>query len=137
LKFWAGAEVFQPAYASLSKCRNLVQLHLNEALSQSGLASFDAEVRYVPIVMPIGMRERYPARSKLHRKDKAFDCSPQLDYNIFITGTFEEQLREYVEAVSNEAGALKGLGASDEQVDSFRSIIAVITDRILLEETRH
>ena len=90
--------------------------------------------------MPEGMRERYPARSKLRKNERLFDCAPQLSYEVFVDGTFEDQLREYIRGISESAPHLAGLGATPEQIDDFNKIIASAVERILAErpdQTRH
>jgi hypothetical protein len=140
MQFGASAEVFREAYPALKNVDRLVEPLLNEAFERSSLANIDAMLRYVPIVMPEGMRERYPARSKLRKKQMIYDCAPQLNYDIFVSGTFEQQLREYMQGIESSAPHLAGLGATLEQIDEFRQIMSAVTDRILTEdlaETRH
>ena len=140
MEFWASVEGFQAAYASLVKTRKSVEPYLNDALAGSSLASLAAKLRYVPIVMPEPMRQRYPARSKLRKKERIYDCAPQLNYEIFVTGTFEEQLREYLRGIAMSAPHLSGLGASEQQIKDFEAILAGAVERILVEQpeqTRH
>jgi hypothetical protein len=131
MQFRASAEVFKDAYQALKNVDRLVEPLLNEALGRSSLANTDAKLRYVPIVMPDGMRERYPARSKLRKKEMIYDCAPQLNYDIFVSGTFEQQLREYILGIESSAPHLAGLGASPEQINEFKQLMSVITNRIL------
>jgi hypothetical protein len=109
--------------------RRNVEPYLNAAFAASSLASLECKLRYVPIIMPEGMRERYPARSKLLKKERIYDCAPQLDYDIFVDGTFEDQLIEY----------LNGIAPSAPHLD-FETILASAAERILAEQsaqTRH
>ncbi len=106
----------------------------------SSLTTIDAKLRYVPIIMPDGLRGRYPARSKLRKKERIYDCAPQLDYDVFVSGTFEDQLREYVRGIAESAPHLAGLGATPEQIKDFEQIMATAVERILAErpdQTRH
>jgi hypothetical protein len=140
LDFWASAEVFQPAFQAMDKARRCVLPFLNAAFAASRLATLEGELRYVPIAMPEGMRQRYPARSKLRKKERIYDCSPQLDYDVFVKGRFEDQLREYLRGIAESASHLAGLGATPQQVDDFNTIMATAVDRILAErpdQTRH
>jgi hypothetical protein len=59
---------------------------------RSSLATLNVKLRYIPIVMPEGMRERHPARSKLRENERIYDCAPQLNYEVFVEGSFEDQL---------------------------------------------
>jgi len=90
--------------------------------------------------MPKGMRERYPARSKLRKKERIYDCAPQLDYDVFVDGKFEEQLEEYLRGIAPSAPHLAGLGATKEQIAEFDAILAGAAEHILAErpdQTRH
>jgi hypothetical protein len=138
--FRTSAEVFQPASAGLTQARRSVEAYLSAEFSKSSLAKLDAKLRYVPIVMPKGMRERYPERSKLRKRQRIYDCAPQLNYEVFVDGNFEEQLREYLRGIALSTPHLKGLGATPEQIADFRKILEEAAARILVErpdQTRH
>jgi len=140
MEFWAAAEVFDLAYPALDKVRRLVEPLLNAAFEASALSDIKGLLRYVPIIMPEGMRERYPARSKLRKKQQIYDCAPQLNYEIFVDGMFEQQVREYIRGIAESAPHLSGLGASPEQIAEFEKILNDVADRIIaneLDKTRH
>lgn len=140
MKFRASAEVNQPALPALSKVHHCVEPFLNAAIGASSLATLQCTLRYVPIIMPKGMRERYPARSKLRKKERIYDCAPQLDYDVFVDGKFEEQLEEYLRGIAPSAPHLAGLGATKEQIAEFDAILAGAAEHILAErpdQTRH
>lgn len=140
MKFSVSAEVFRLASPALATTERCVELYLSAAFARSGLATLDAELRYVPIVMPEGMRENYPARSKLRRKQKLYDCAPQLEYDVFVRGTFEAQLREYLRGIALSTPHLAVLGATKEQIAEFEAILANAVERIVAErpdQTRH
>lgn len=84
--------------------------------------------------MPEGMAQRYPARSKLRRKECTYDCAPQLNFEVFVEGSFEEQLREYLNGIELSAPHLAALGASSEQVAEFERILREGVDRIVAEQ---
>jgi hypothetical protein len=115
MEFWASAEVHQPAFAALDTIRRSVTSYLNAAFAASSLVNLQGKLRYVPIVMPEDMHNRYTARSKLRKKQRIYDCAPLLDYRVFVGGGFEDQLREYLRGVALSAPHLTGLGASPEQ----------------------
>jgi hypothetical protein len=140
LIFWGSAEVFDHAFPALDKTRRCVEPYLNAAFAASSLVTIDAKLRYVPIVMPEGMRERYPARSKLRKKQRIYDCAPQLNYEVFVSGSFEDQLKEYLRGIALSAPHLAGLGATPEQIEDFKRIMDDAVERILVEQpdqTRH
>src|ERR1700683_2041316 len=124
----------------MNRARRCVEPFLNAACAASSLATLDAKLRYVPIVMPEGMRERYPARSQLRKKERLFDCAPQLNYEVFVEGSFEDQLREYLRGIALSSPHLAALGASPEQIAEFEAILANAVDRIVAErqdQTKH
>jgi hypothetical protein len=70
VNFWASAETFQAADPALDRVRRCVGPFLNTAFATSSLSTLEAKLRYVPIVMPEMLRQRYPARSKLRKKER-------------------------------------------------------------------
>ena len=140
MNFWASAEVFHAAFPAMDKARRCVGPFLNAAFAASSLATLEGKLRYVPIIMPKGMRERYPARSKLLKKERIYDCAPQLNYEVFVEGSFEDQLTEYICGNAESAPHLAGLGATPQQIEDFNKIMATAVERILAEwpdQTRH
>jgi hypothetical protein len=131
MKFWASTEGYQPAYMASVKVRRAVEPYLNEAFAESNLATLEGKLRYVPIIMPAGMRERYPARSKLRKKERIYDCAPQLNYDVFVEGTFKDQLQEYVRGIAESFPYLAGLGATPQQVADFDRIMVTTVEGIL------
>ena len=82
----------------------------------------------------------YPERSKLRKKRRIYDCAPQLNYEVFVNGSFEDQLKEYIRGIALSAPHLVGLGATPEQVEDFKRILESAVERILVEQpdqTRH
>lgn len=140
VEFWASAEVNQPADAALDQARRCVEPFLNAAFAASSLATLQCKLRYVPIVMPEQMHARYPARSKLRKKERIFYSAPILDYDVFVEGRFEDQLQEYLRGIAPSAPHLASLGASPQQIEEFEAILASAVERIIAErpdQTRH
>ncbi len=133
MNLWASSRVFVDALAGETVARKSVVPMLNYAFSKSALANFDLELRYVPIVMPEELRHRHPTGSKIHKKKRLYDCAPQLDYQVFVTGNFEDQLREYVRGLAEAGDHLSIFGASKEQVEAFDWILATAADQICAE----
>lgn len=131
MEFWASSESYRPAGAALEKTRRCVEPFLNSAFAESSLASLHCKLRYVPIVMPENMHARYPTRSKLRKKERIYDCAPILDYEVFVEGTFEDQLNEYLRGIALSAPHLAGLGASQRQITDFEAIMATAAERIM------
>ena len=132
MEFWASAEVAEPAFAALAQCERLLEPELNKALAASTLAGLKGKFRYVPIVMPPDWAVNYPPRSKLRKKegDGVYDCAPQLDYETFIKGSFEEQMAEYTRGILLEAAQITGLGATLDQVKAFEDLVITARFRI-------
>jgi hypothetical protein len=140
VNFWASAETFKDANPALDRVRRCVEPFLNTAFATSSLSTLEAKLRYVPIVMPEMLRQRYPARSKLRKKERLYDCAPQLNYEVFVSGSLEDQLREYIGGIAQSALHLAGLGATPEQIEDFNKIMATAVERIFAEQpdqTRH
>jgi hypothetical protein len=133
LEFWAAAEVHAPAYSSLTTTRRLVEAFLNDALARSMLSSLKGKLRYVPIVMPDDMRENYPPRSKLLKKERIYECAPQLDYKTFVSGSPSDQLKEYLRGIMEAAPHLAGLGASSAQINELERILLEAGSKIPVE----
>jgi hypothetical protein len=133
MEFSVSSESHQPAGAGLQRARRVVVPILLAAFATSSLATLDCTLRYVPIVMPEGMRQRYPARSKLRKKERLYDCAPQLNYDVFVDGDLEPQLREYLRGIALSAPHLAALGATPEQIEEFKAIPRDALDRIIAE----
>jgi hypothetical protein len=133
MQFWAAAEVYRLAYPAVADVRRNVEPFLNSEFSTCSLVALDCKLRYVPVIMPEGMRQRYPARSKLRMKERIYDCAPQLDYDVFVEGRFEQQLQEYIRGIAESAPHLAGLGATPKQIEDFSQIMATAVERILAE----
>jgi hypothetical protein len=132
--FWASFESFRPVSEGLERTRRAVGGYLNSEFAKSSLGPINAELWYIPIVMPKNMRERYPERSRFYRKKRAYAFSPQLDYEVFVDGSFEDQLKEYIRGIALSAPHLKGLGATPEQIEDFKRILEEAVPRILVEQ---
>ena len=136
MEFWASSEAFRLAGPASEEIRKCVEPRLNAAFTDSALSDLNRELRYVPIIVPEGLRERYSARSELREKERIYVCAPQLDYAVFVSGSFDDQLREYVRGIAGSAPYLAGLGATPEQIKEFEEIIATVVERILAERPK-
>ena len=140
MEFWASSETDQLVGPAVELARRCVEPFLNAAFGASRLSTLKCKLRYVPIVMPKAMHSRYPSRSRLIPKERIYDCAPILDYDVFVTGDLEDQLREYLRGIALSAPHLAGLGASPEQIEEFKAILACAAECIIAErpdQTRH
>jgi hypothetical protein len=69
---------------------------------------------------------------KLRKKERIYDCAPQLNYEVFVKGTFEDQLKEYLRGIALSAPRLAGLGATPQQITAAERILVERPDK-----TRH
>ena len=132
--FWASAEVHKPATEGLERTRRSVEPWLNDAFEKSSLVKLQIKLRYVPIVMPKAMHAKYTERSKALVKQKIYDCAPHLDYETFVSGTFEEQVREYIRGAALSGPHLRKFGATAEQTADFERIMEEAPAQIVLLE---
>lgn len=80
--------------------------------------------------MPPEMHQRYKERSQARRKERVCVCAPHLDFDIFETGKFEDQVREYFRGIALSVPYLQRLGASPEQLAEFEQLIADASEAI-------
>src|SRR5579864_2039823 len=123
MRFWASAEVYGDALQGSEAIRSKVEPHLNDSIAASNLKSLDCMIRYVPIIMPVDMQDDYRERSRLSVKHRTYDCSPHLDYDTFVEGSFEDQLSEYLRGITTAVVNLRHLGATPRQTKRFAEII--------------
>lgn len=121
--FWASVETEAASYVNVRKVRKYVEPALNDALSASSLAGIDAEIRYIPIVMSADALARFPARSRLRKKERVYVCAPQLDFETFVSGSWSAQITCYLDGLRECARRLPELGASKAQAQEFLDIL--------------
>jgi hypothetical protein len=76
----------------------------------------------------------------LRENERVYDCSPFLNYQVFVEGQLEDQLREYLRGVALSAPHLAALGATPRQIEEFETILASAVERIIVgrpDQTRH
>lgn len=99
-------------------CR-YIEKKFNELQQGTSLEHFDAKVSFCPILMDVTLRQYYPARSRLDRKNRIYYCCPQLDYDLFLTDNLRGQLNNCIDELLKAAEPLRKLGATDEQVQDY------------------
>ncbi len=141
MQFRASAELFKDADDAYRRTSRAVQRFLEQQFSASpALCELPVTVRYIPIIMPEELRARHPARSRLRIKELLYDCAPQLDYQVFVSGSFERQLEEYIRGLTESVPHLEKLGATREQIAEYQAILQQAKDVIIrdeLDQTRH
>lgn len=137
MQFWASSEIHAPAEKASERVRRHVEPYMGVKIGLSTLARLDVKLRYVPIIVPEDMHGRYKERSKLRRDQKIYDCAPQLDFDVFVSGTFEAQLEEYFRGIALAAPHLKAFGATPEQVSEFEAILAAGPRILAVESDRN
>ncbi len=123
MKFsWTGEIAHSVDRKYVRVCR-LIEQNLQKQQKGTVLANFDAKVNFCPVLMDEEMRQYFPARSKTDKKDNVYYCSPQLNYRLFISGTFEEQLGNCLDELLLADEPLKNLGATPEQRVVYREVL--------------
>ncbi len=117
------AEIDRSVYDAYNKTSLSAEEAIDSAMAESTLREFDAKIRYIPIIMDETGRARYPARSRLERKKRIYNCCPQLPIEPFLTGTARERFEVYIGGLRECGPALAKLGASKEQVAEFDRIL--------------
>lgn len=92
-------------------------------LGKMPLADLNAKIRYIPVVMNEDGRQKYKARSRLERKTRIYNCCPQLNFEVFVSGSFNDQLSEYLRGLEECISRLPDIGASEEQVAAFEQML--------------
>ena len=134
MKIFSSVEIDQRAYALYIETETAAMRALSLAISNSILSELEVKIRYVPIIMDEAVKARYPARSRLERKSRVFNCCPQLPIAPFLTeGAAKERFEVYIDGMSECASALVKLGATQEQVSAFEDVLGA-TRRSLVSE---
>ena len=113
------AEINNEAHEAYNYVSLKTEAVLAEQVAQTSLRDIAMRIRYIPIIMTEEWRKRYPARSRLERKNRIYNCCPQLPIEPFLTGTKVEQFTVYINGLRECGPALKKLGATDDQVAEF------------------
>lgn len=123
MNFWASSETDRQSGGAVETIRRRVEPYLNAAFTRSSLGAVEAKIRYIPIVMDEEARPRYPARSRMRKKERLYDCAPQLDYETFVSGSWNDQVRVYLNGLRECAPRLLELDASKAQAQEFLDIL--------------
>ena len=127
---WESSETSGEALKKLNEFTRLVEDMMNEAFRTSSLETFDAKIRYVPIIMEEKFRARYPARSRVERKNRIYNCCPQLDYDTFVAAAPAERALIYLDGLRECGAGLAKLGATPAQVAEFDAILDEVGRRV-------
>ena len=123
MDFWASSETYGAAGDAVDEVRRRVQPFLAERLLRSELRDVVGEIRYIPIVMPDNLLEKYKERSGLNKPQSIYVCAPHLSYELFLNGSFDQRKREYLRGLSLSLPYLNGLNLSESQVGVFAQMI--------------
>jgi hypothetical protein len=126
----SSSETSGEAREKLVAIRSTVEDNLNEAFRAGTLADFDAKIFYVPIIMDERFRARYPARSRVERKNRIYNCCPQLDYDTFVAAAPAERALIYLDGLRECGAGLAKLGATPAQVAEFDAILDEVGRRV-------
>ena len=123
MRFWSSAEVVREVDAASEAVRRAVLSFLTANLTGSPLDTIDAEIVYIPVIMPPEMHGRYKAILRYDPKDRSIEARPQLDYNVFLNGTKEQQLTTYLNGLEGVLRLFPKLHATDDQIVFFRQLL--------------
>ena len=123
MEFWASSETYEPAGNASEAVRRVVEPLIQDQFTRSPFAAVQLLLRYIPIIMPLGMLDRYPARSKARIKQKILDCAPQLHYETFVSGSWHEQVDAYVSGIRTSSPLLTKFGLSPAEIDEFEQLL--------------
>ena len=123
MKFWASAETDALAFDNIYNVTKYIEPKINRSLQLSSLSEIYLKIRYIPIVMSDDSINMFPSRSKVRKKSRIYDCAPQLGFRIFTSGTWNEQIENYLNGLSECASRLNEFGASKEQAQEFIRIL--------------
>jgi hypothetical protein len=126
LEYVVSSESDAAAYPAVDQVSRAVELAFRDALRSSPLHDIQLTLRYVPIVMPTGLRERYPPRSKARVKQRILDCSPQLSYEPFVGDSFRSQLEAYVQGLRTASLLMPMFGFSPADIREFESLLSKV-----------
>lgn len=116
-------ETDRDVYSNFKVVERSVERVLKLRLSSGALGDSSIKLRYIPIIMPEASLSSYPARSKVRKKENLYDCAPQLNFEIFLHGSFNEQLREYLRGLDEAIIGLERLGATPEVISEFEALL--------------
>lgn len=130
MKFFVSWEADKDSGENLRKITNEVYECIVKKLDRLPLNLLDFSINYVPIVMSADNRVRYPPRSRLNRKRNEYNCAPQLDYDVFVSGTWNEMLTCYLNGIRVYSNKLKVIGFDAEMIQEFLIILNETEDEL-------
>jgi len=126
VEFWASSEIYRPADQASEAVRHVIEPLLNHQLKNSRFAAVELLLRYIPVMMPTEMLDRYPACSKARIKQRVLDCAPQLHYETFVSGKFDEQVDAYVSGIRTTSSLMTKFGVSPAEIEEFEHLLAEV-----------
>jgi hypothetical protein len=123
MEYLWSAESDRPAGDSLMRVAPKVDLFIKAQINEGVFSRCPIKIRYVPIIMPPELQDRYPARSRVRRKENVYSCCPQLDYDLFVGGTFNDILAVFLGGLDEVPSGLHKLGAPHEVIFAFEELL--------------
>ena len=123
MNYSLSVETDRDAYSNFKMVERAVESVFKQRLGIGVLGRSPIKLRYIPIIMPESLLASYPARSRVRKNEVLYDCAPHLDYGVFLDGTFNEQLREYLRGLDEAVDGLRKLGADSEVTLAFETLL--------------
>lgn len=132
MEFFSSAETDSLAGDMFDQVSSSADPLLTELLNSPEFSEFQAEICYIPIIMPAEMATRYPPRSGVEIKSRIIDVAPQLNYEAFIRGPLERRMELYLDGFYECKAGLKLLGMNDRTLDEFTTLFENAKRSVLL-----
>ena len=84
---------------------------LNDKLCRTSLRDLSLTVHYVPIIVNKEISKFHSPRSRINRKKHTYTCAPQLKYEVFRDGKWNEMVSCFLEGLQECAMRLQDFGA--------------------------
>lgn len=96
----------------------------NRELNASSLSTSSVEINFCPVLMDAELRQYYPARSKISKSEGVYYCCPQLDFDVFLHGSFEAQVENCLAELKASGEYLRRLGMNSEELLELQGILS-------------
>lgn len=133
MQYISRAEVDGEVGDFLRTIRDISETAFLPILADYSVWELDCKIRYVPIIMRPDWAARYPARSRLERKKRIYNCCPQLEFEPFQLKKQQVAATVYIEGLRECGPALIKLGATAEQAGEFELALDAALEAVRMQ----